>query len=186
MKIQLYFLLSFKVIVFCSSCGHAGSDGENSDAKTDIVKITPSNDTFIFNYRYSGLGSNFGSMQPVLKVKGNKFIYTFEQNSYYKYSKRSLRDTICSGHFRTSSIDSILNTIKDYRDTSIHKANFNILSGGIFTCSVSDGHKKIVFELRNETDSTLNKIIDIVNGNIPEGLPKLFLINLTTEIHNRK
>jgi len=134
--------------------------------QTNNSKTDQTIQTYIY-YAYSGLGSNMGSFQPTLRIKGTKFKYTYEQNSYWgKKSKRV--DKISSGNFRQESIDSILALVQGLKDTFIFKSNPCIMSGGIHYLIISDGRDTTEFELGNTFDYTALRIINIINEYLPK------------------
>ena len=122
--------------------------------------------TFFLNYAFSGLGSNMGSFQPRIKINGTDFIYTYEQNSYWGEKNKKV-DTVCVKNFRESSIDSIVEIIKDLKDTTIHKFNACIMSGGIHFMTITNGIDTTKFNLRNTFDYTALKIANILNQYTP-------------------
>ena len=107
-----------------------------------------------------------GSFQPTIKIKGTNFLYTYEQNSYYG-KKDDRVDTVCVKAFRQTSIDSIIDIIKDLKDTSIREYNFCIMSGGIHFLTVTNGIDTTNFQLSNTFDHTALKIAKILNGYAP-------------------
>lgn len=143
-------------------------------------KVPEKYETFKLYYSYAGLGSGMGSMQPTFKVTEKKFVYTSEQNSYYgKPDKKP--EKICEGTLRTSSIDSILNIVKDIKDTLVYKTNVGIMSGGIHDISVNYEKINVTFRLHNASDSRAQKIVDILNSNIPSDKQKLWLFDFPDE-----
>jgi hypothetical protein len=131
---------------------------------------------FKLYYSYAGLGSGMGSMQPTFRATGASYIYTFQQNSYIgKPDKQP--ETKCRGILRNSSIDSIINLVKDIKDTLIYETNASIMSGGIHNVSVIYGKINITFKLHNASNKTARKIVDILNSNIPADQERLFLFN---------
>jgi hypothetical protein len=132
-----------------------------TNAANDITKPA-----FYLYYGFSGLGSNLGSFQPTIKIHDTKFIYTYEQNSYWG-EKSSKVDTICLGTLRQSSIDSIRYLIQPLKDSTIFKTNACIMSGGIHFLTVSNGRDTTKFTLGNTFDYTALKIIDIINQYLP-------------------
>lgn len=147
-------------------------DRKSESATKDSEKYK----TFNLYYSYSGLGSGMGSMQPTFRVTGKNFVYTSEQNSYYgKPDKKP--ENICEGTLRNSSIDSILNLVKDIKDTLVYKTNVGIKSGGIHNISVKYEKINLTFRLHNASDSTAQKIVDILNSNIPADKQKLWLFD---------
>jgi len=129
---------------------------------------------FKLYYSFAGLGSGMGSMQPTFRATGTNYIYTFEQNSFYtKPDKKP--ETKCKGMLRRSSIDSIISLVKGIEDTVVYKTNAGIMSGGIHNVSVTYGKKKVSFQLHNAYDSTAQKILDVLNSNIPDAEERLWL-----------
>jgi hypothetical protein len=141
------------------------SFGQTSSLGYDTTKKI-NNSTFYLYYGFSGLGSNLGSFQPTIEIYGTKFIYTYEQNSYWKEKSKRI-DTICLGVLRQSSIDSILYLVLPLKDSTIFKTNACIMSGGIHFLTVSNGIDTTNFELGNTFDYTALKIVDIINPYLP-------------------
>ncbi len=71
------------------------------------------NSNFKLTYISVGLGSGYNSMQPVFKVNGTDCIYTLEENSSFTGEFTKEPDTLFIGKFRESSIDSIVELIKN-------------------------------------------------------------------------
>jgi len=122
--------------------------------------------TAFIRYSFAELGSNLGSFQPVFRLKGVKFKYTLEQNSYWgKKDKRKKK--LLTGTFRQSSIDSILYLVQNLKDSTIFETNFCIKSGGIHHLTVSNGIDTTKFRLNNTFDYTALKIVAIINDYLP-------------------
>jgi len=139
--------------------------GQIAFSQSEKLKATDKQATYI-HYIFSGLGSNMGSFQPTISIQGTNFNYTYEQTSYW--GERSKRiDKISSGDFRQSSIDSIIDLVKDLRDTLVYKSNFCIMSGGIHFLTIVNGSDTTEFELKNAFDNTALKIINIINEYLP-------------------
>ena len=122
---------------------------------------------FSLYYGFSGLGSNLGSFQPTIRIKGTTLVYTYEQNSYWGEKSKRV-DTVSIRSFRQSSIDSITEIVKDLGDTSIREYNYCIMSGGIHFLSVTIGVDTTSFELSNTFDYTALKIANILNEYLPQ------------------
>ena len=134
-------------------------------------------DKFKLTYMYAGLGSGMGSKQPVLRVKGINYLYTLEQNSYY--GEKTLEpDTICSGTLRQASIDSIIELTKSLGDTLVYNTNSSVMSGGIHEIIISHTEIDLTFRLHNASDPIAEKIVAILNSNLPVEVRKLWLFNL--------
>lgn len=134
-------------------------------------------DDFKLTYMSAGLGSGMGSMQPTFRVTALNYIYTYEQNSYYG-KPNELPDTICTGTLRMSSIDSIIGLVRDIKDTVVYRTTLGVISGGIQQISIAYNSIDLTFKLHNASESTAQKIVDILNSNIPEGQKKLWLFSL--------
>lgn len=156
------------------------TDNILSSKSESATKDSEKYDTFKLSYSYSGLGSGIGSMQPTFRVTGKNFVYTSEQNSYYGEADKKT-ENICKGLLRTSSIDSILNIVKDIKDTLVYKTNVGVMSGGIHNISVKYEKINMTFRLHNASDSTAQKIIDILNSNIPADKQRLWLFDFPDE-----
>lgn len=147
-------LLTFPIIAL----GQA-TNPEEPSGKTRYVN-------FYLSYAASGLGSNLGQMMPTFKLKETKFTYSYEQNSYFgKRDKKPKR--ITKGTFKTSSIDSIINIVALFKDTTIVNSNPCIMSGVIHFLTISNGVDTIRYELMNTFDWTALKVVDIINSYLP-------------------
>ena len=133
-------------------------------------------DDFKLSYLYAALGSGMGSKQPVLRVEGNTYLYTMEQNSHYG-EKTLSPDTICTGIIRGSSIDSILNLISVIKDTLIYNMDASIMSGGIHELAISSQNQKLNFRLHNASNPIAENIVSILNSNLPGDVRKLWLFS---------
>jgi hypothetical protein len=133
--------------------------------------------TFKLWYSYSGLGSDYGSMQPTFRVENTDFIYTLEQNGTFTGKIDKKPEFVCKGKLRSTSIDSIIDLVKDIKDTLIYKTNPNVMSGGVHTIGVENHKVNIIFRLHNVHDSTAQKMVDILNSNIPADKAKLWIFD---------
>ena len=125
---------------------------------------------FNLSYSYAGLGSQIGSIQPFFTIQGNSFHYINQQNS--SFEELTVKpDTILSGKILDQKIDSILSISNSINDTLIYKTNPNITSGGIVYLSINN----LQFKLHNTWDSRAQKIIDIINSQLPQNVKKLFI-----------
>lgn len=151
-------------IIFClyslTSFCQVGSDAKSSNNNSDTS-------TFGLDYLFAGLGSNMGKFMPTIKIKGSNFLYTYEQNSYYGEKNKRV-DTVCVKTFRQTSIDSILEIIKDLKDTAIKEYNFCIMSGGIHSLNIRNGIHTTSFILSNTFHYAALKIANILNEYVPE------------------
>ncbi len=156
---QLSALLLF-VLTILSSCD------PSSNHQDQLKNLTPRHSTFYLSYALVGLGSNIGSMQPTIKVKGTQLLYTYEQNSYLG-ERTKKADTVLIQTFRTSSIDSIIDLVKDLGDTTIFNFNPLIMSGGIHLLTIAIDRDTIRYQLKNTFERTALKVMDIINSNLP-------------------
>ena len=139
--------------------------GQNLYAQNDTTN-TNSKSTFYTYYAFSGLGSNMGSLEPKIIITGTELTYTYAQNSYYR--QRTIKEKhISSAVIRVSSVDSILDLVKNLKDTLIFKSNPCIMSGGIHFLTIANGKDSTNFELGNTFDYTALKIINIINEYLP-------------------
>lgn len=127
---------------------------------------------FELTYIYAGLGSGMESKRPRLEIKGEKLLYTKQQNSSTTGIFDEKIDTIYQGEFRTTSIDSIKTILNKLKESRIYETN-TILSGGIYYISVSYDTKKIGFTLHNACHQKAEEVIEIVNSNVPSKYSKL-------------
>ena len=134
---------------------------QNNDIKNNNIA------EFYLYYGFSGLGSNMGDFQPTIRIKESTMVFTYEQNSYWGEKDERI-DTVFIQSFRQSSIDSILEIVKNLADTTIKESNICIMSGGIHFMSVTNGTDTTCFELFNTFDYTALKIATILNQYLPK------------------
>lgn len=151
---------------------------QQADTKTDT--------SFTLSYISIGLGSNMWTMQPMFRVKGCQFIYTSEEAWQFKDSEKPKADTLLIGNFRASSIDSILNLSTEIKGDSVYRLNTGVMSGGIINLYFSSNRRKLSFDLHNANDTTAQKIVDILNGYIPDKHRKLWISNIKPDISKIK
>ncbi len=130
---------------------------------------------FNLNFTTAGLGSNMGSMQPTFIINGLDYVYTFDQNSYYG-DKTKAPDTICIGELRITSVDSIINLVKYLPDSSINEFT-TTMSGAVQYFLIKTETIFQTISLHNSTHPIAEKIVDILNSNIPADKPRLWLFD---------
>lgn len=89
--------------------------------------------------------------------------------------KKIRRDTLLLGDFRPSAIDSIKDLIIPIKDSVIYNSNAAILSGTASSIQIITDEQNIVFDLHNASDTTAEKIVDILNSHIPVKYEKLHI-----------
>lgn len=132
------------------------------------------NQDFKLHYMNVGFGSNRYRMQPVFVVNNQNFIYTMETVWVSPDQTNIPRDTLLTGKFRISSIDSIKNLIRGITDTSIYKSAM-VLSGSATHISIETGQKKLHFTLFNTSDSIAENIVSILSTYIPNEINNLYI-----------
>jgi hypothetical protein len=157
-----YFLLSF---VF-----YACHTPEKPTEKTENSRY----DKFSLTYTAAGLGSGMGNMMPSLQVFGTKYYYQLAQNSFYGDSPKQPTPH-GEGNIRSTSIDSIIDIIKNIKQKNIDKTNINTMSGTLTNINIKYDELQVNFKLHNASDSAAQKIIDILNSNFPAETKKLQL-----------
>lgn len=170
MKLLLFFI----GVTFISNQALA----QQADTKIDTA--------FTLSYISIGLGSNMWEMQPMFRVRGSQFVYTLEEAWQYKDSEKPKADTLLIGNFRASSIDSILNISSEIKGDSVYRLNGGVISGGIIKLYFSANRRKLSFDLHNANDTTAQKIVDILNGYIPDKYRKLWISNIKPDISKIK
>jgi hypothetical protein len=150
------FLLLSSLLYLLVSCLNQGVEKESINQ----------NSSFFLRYLSAGLGSGMGSMQPTIYVSNQRFVYTWEQNSYYG-EKTKKPDTICILPFRQSSVDSILEIVNPLKDSTISRFNPCVMSGGVQYLTVGNGPDTVHFSLHNSADTTALKIMKILNQYAP-------------------
>jgi hypothetical protein len=153
--LQVFTIAILSLVVLCGF-----SDGYKRETRK------PKSGPFYLYYCFAGLGFNMGSMEPTLQVWGTKFLYTYEQNSYYGQRDKQ-PDTILQGNLKQASIDSIIELVKDMKDTSFFESNPCIMSGGIHNMSIAIGEDTVGYEMMNTMDTTVLKVIKILNPYLP-------------------
>jgi len=161
LKKSSFILCGFMAALLFSGYKHSGTGYKN----------------FEVSYMAIGLGSNFTSMQPVFRVKGLKFIYTSEQTTYYEGQSRKKADTLMVGDFRKSSADSIIKLIQTVKDTLVYRSNIHVMSGGIHAVNIKSSNKSVRFDLHNASDTTVRKIVAILNTYVSDPKRKLWLFD---------
>lgn len=164
------FQIGIILIIIVGACSNRAVNSNNNPNK-----ISNSEDNFIFEYVYAGLGSGIGTKQPKFKILRKKYIYTIEQNSSWNGDYDERKDTICYGELKTSTIDSIQNIVNKFPDTLIYEVNSHIMSGGIHNITISNQQKKVEFRLHNSSHPTAIEIIEIINNNLKHNCEKLWL-----------
>jgi hypothetical protein len=147
---------------------------DNRDAiATENLKTT--NAFFKLTYNRVGLGPNMYELQPAFRVKNNSFIFTHEEAWVFNKKIKPAMDTLYSGLFRTSSIDSISSILlrlkKDKIDVYKHYTD-----GAIDFLEIEIQKKKYSFKMDNTSDTTAEKIIAILNCYIPVETMRLRLM----------
>ena len=140
---------------------------------------------FEFYYSYAGLGSGIGNIGPKFQVKGTSFTMLKDQNSYYG-EKTIAPDTLCTGNVQLSTIDSVLWMIKDYQADSVHRVNPKIMSGGIHYISIQNDTTNLNFTLHNAWHPLAQKIIDLMNKDLPKDCYQLWLSKFDLDLEKTK
>ena len=130
-------------------------------AQTD----TSGSEPFYLYLTFSGMGSNRGHRYPVLRIRDTGFIYTKEQTSGFgDYFPDP--DTLLTGTFPQSAIDSITDLVKAYHHSEIFRSNNCIMSGGIYHLSIARGTDTVRFTMMNTFDYLALKITTIIDHHI--------------------
>lgn len=156
-----HFILLYSIVC---SLNTLHIQAQQATPKDSISSPPPS--SFSLVYMVSGLGSGMGSMQPTLSIQGKRFVYTYEQNSYYG-EKTLSPDTILVGELRSGSIDSIITLLKELPDTSIEKTNHCVMSGAIEFMTIHSAQKSVSFKLWNTMDARVYAILCLLNQYLP-------------------
>lgn len=169
------------VLLFINSCNSSPKNVTSIKSNDSASSINSKFDNFRLRYTYVGLGCNFGSMYPTFRVRGNNYVCSLEQNSTYntKYDKKP--KFICNGKLRVSSLDSIINIVKNINDTIVYQTNNSSMTGVTHYISVKFENKHINFHLHNGWDSSAQKIVNILNSNLPSNKRKLWLFDNKNE-----
>ncbi len=131
---------------------------------------------FSLFFNIAGLGPQMGTLQPTFRVKGLQYSYTMEQNSS-NGGRTFESQAVCSGTMRSASIDSILDLAKSVGDTLVSRTNIRIMSGSISYLLISDEDLHVRFDLHNDSDPVADKIIAILNSNIPADKQRLWILD---------
>jgi len=110
-----------------------------------------------------------------------KFTYTLGDVWVSPGAEKAKPDTLITGSIRQSSIDSIMDLIKDLKDTTIDKIETGISSGGIAYLSIFADHNDICYKLFNAYNATADKIAAILNTYIPPSFDKVCIPNWRKE-----
>ncbi|MEX1132413.1 MAG: hypothetical protein WEC15_04240 [Flavobacteriales bacterium] len=127
-------------------------------------------------FNTAGLGSEMGTLQPTLKVEGDHFNYTLEQNSHYGTRTLESQD-VCSGTLRAASVDSIIELAKSVGDTLVYRTDPHVSSGAISELVVKSKDVSVHFTLHNDSHPVADKIIAILNSNLPADKQRLYIVD---------
>ncbi|WP_300664845.1 hypothetical protein [Fluviicola sp.] len=130
---------------------------------------------FELSFYTCGMGSNMGAKFLVLDVQGDDFVYTNEQNPFWDGRPTKKTDTLCLGKIRQTTIDSIIDLIQPIQDTLIYNTNTEVRSGVIQYIRIQYENRHLQFTLHNASDPVAEKIVALLNSNIPEDKPRLWL-----------
>lgn len=172
MKPHLLALLVLLISCNSPEAPEISIDSKHLERKIQEPKKIPAN-VFRLYYSYAGLGSNFGSMEPDFEVIGRHYRYYLKQNTFYSDRAQKKPEFVCQGKLRSSSIDSILDLVKEIKDTLISKTDPGIMSGGIQSILIKKDTINVRFSLHNVSDPRAEKIVQILNSNIPADKQKL-------------
>lgn len=176
-----FIILSILGLTLLCSCDQITIDNNRQNRAQSEKHNLKKYENFKLLYSYAGLGSGMGSIQPTFSATGADYVYSLEQNSSFTGEFQKKPEFICKGKLRESSIDSIVNLVKDIKDTLIYKTNTGIMSGGIHVISIKNDKINITFRLHNASDPIAQKIVDIVNSNIPNDKKRLWLFGVPNE-----
>lgn len=159
----------FVIFLLLSSCSnhevHSNSENTFDSNKKE----------FELSYTYTGIGSGMGKIDPRLKIIGNKYLKTMQQNSSWTGEYDQKIDTICQGIIDLKAIKAIKEITDNISPSKIYENNPKVLSGGIFNIRISYDQKEISFSLKNISHPKAKEIIDIVNSTLPEECGEIFL-----------
>jgi hypothetical protein len=118
--------------------------------------------SFYIEYKCYWIGiSVIVPLQPILVIEDSQFNY-----SNFRGSK--MVETIREGHFRQSSIDSILSLIAPLTDSTIQKINPFVINGNTHLLTITSGTHSTKFKLSNSFNRTAFKIVTIINQYLPQ------------------
>jgi hypothetical protein len=162
---QLYlftFLLSFVITK------------ENRKA-VGIENVKVITDSFQLTFNRVGLGPNMDELQPAFRVRNNSFFFTHEEAWIFDKKVKPAMDTLYAGFFRTSSIDSINSILLSLKKDKINVYK-HYIDGAIDYLEIETKNRKYSFKMDNTTDTTAEKIINILNSYIPDETMRIRLM----------
>ncbi len=131
---------------------------------------------FKLSYMICGMGSNSYSNFPAIRVRGNSFEYTSEQNGMMdKSAKRSKPILICAGNLRHSAVDSIIAIVNTSQELYQYSTNEGIMSGTINYLIVEIEGVKHEFTMHNAGNPIAKQVVDILNSHIPADKEKMWV-----------
>ena len=119
-----------------------------------------------------GFGSNMFRMQPIFRVDNHNFIYTFEEVWISPKQKVIRKDTLLTGYFRQSSIDSISAIVDTMTQTKIYRDR-HLMSGTQTNLEIITEKKTVNFTLWNASDPTAKKIFHILDSYISDSIKRV-------------
>lgn len=140
-----------------------------------VANLNATTDSFKLTFNRVGLGPNMDELQPAFRVRNNSFLFTNEEAWIFDKNVKPAMDTLFSGFFRTSSIDSInsilLSLKKDKIDVYKHYTG-----GAIDYLEIVTQKRNYSFKMDNTSDTTAEKIIEILNSYIPDKTMRIRLM----------
>jgi hypothetical protein len=117
---------------------------------------------FSLTYGVGALGSNLGSMQPVLDVHGTHFVLTSKQSGNWSTFRDMHVDTLRIGTLPQRSIDSIIGLAEpcfgEHRKTNDH----GIMSGAVRWLNVVRDTDTASFTMWNAEDTIASAIMGVL------------------------
>ena len=148
------------------------ADKVNTPAQTNSRGAS---DSFKLTFNRVGLGQNMYELQPAFRVRNDSFCFTNEEAWVFDKKIKPAMDTLYSGFFRTTSIDSINSILLGLRTDKIDVYK-HYTGGAIDFLEIANLKKKYSFKMDNTSDTTAQKIINILNTYVPDKTMRIRLM----------
>jgi hypothetical protein len=140
-----------------------------------MAQSTDWSSEFQLRYSFAGLGSNTGTSAAGFKLEGNHFEIVKEVNKCYEGGLDTNSNTVSEGELSDETMKALMLVFNDLSDTAIYETNLSVMSGGVHTITMATSIKMVKISLHNANHALADRIVAIINEDLPEGVVKLWL-----------
>jgi hypothetical protein len=132
---------------------------------------------FRLTFNRVGLGPNMYELQPAFRVTNGSYCFTSEEAWVFNRKRGPFKDTLYSGAFRKTSIDSIVSILSSLRNEKVDVYKLRFTDGAIDYIEIAIPGRKYEFKMNNTSDTTAQKIVRILNSYIPDSTVAIKLMS---------